>query len=245
MDTRQHKRGATSERKRRSSAQNGKLGGRPKNLVVVVKGGKSDPLPSVVVDEEVRVCSPPVDLGAGNWMFQELTSGKQWVLPMEIGSAPDGSYVARYVPKGKTPFQVAKESQVRAARVPGKAPLFGCMSNGYGQKAFYPAEFHGPDPLQVMRRLQDEWNRRGKKTWEILGWPIEKEKATQDGRTKQIELVNRIELELGPVWGEVLRSWVARGRVFPHPWGDGARAWIRARRKQEAERLDPLEGFEV
>jgi hypothetical protein len=155
---------------------------------------------------------------------------------MDLGKAKEGRYLAKYVPKNKTPHLAAWECMERVVRLPGARLLFGFMENGYG-KAYYPAEFHGGTPLETMKRLRAEWERRGRKEWERTGWPIEKEKAAKCGH---LEIANRLELELGSEWGEVFRGWIARGRSFPHPWGVGMRAWARERRRAEA-----LEGFEV
>lgn len=230
----------TSPRKRKASRANGKLGGRPHHLEVMVESGKVKASPAWV-GGEMRPCDPPEEMGGDFWLFREPVSGWQWVA--KVNTRKDGSYQGRYVAKGLTPHKVAEkmDSEWRQ-RAPG--PYVGRMEM-QGGPAFYPAEFYRPDPGRTMDLLREDWETRGREQWKRLDWPIEKEKAVDDGRVSQMKLARRIDLKLGPAWGQVVASWVRRGRKFPHPWGEGLRAWIRERKRQEREAKQAAEGFEV
>lgn len=240
MDSQERQKKWSSPAKARAAVANGKLGGRPKRLEVEVlpDGGVS----AVVAGSRL---GPPVDMGGGCWLFQDGRTCRQWVLPVDLGKASPGRYLAGYVAKGKTPYQVAQSMLENGARVKRKAgPLFGRMENGYGV-AYYPAECHHESPTDTMKAIKHHWITTGKREWERQGWPMEKEKQMKDGMRAQADIAERIGLDLGRQWGEIVRAWVLRGRKSPHIWGEGASAWIRERKRQEREAKQAAEGFEV
>lgn len=240
MDSQERRKKWSSPAKARAAVVNGKLGGRPKKLEVEVLPGGG--VSAVVAGSRL---GPPVDMGGGCWLFQDGRTGRQWVLPVDLEKASPGRYLAGYVAKGKTPYQVAQAMLESGARVKGKAgPLFGRMENGYGV-AYYPAECHCASPFDTHKAIAHWWEKEGRRFWERAGWPMAKEKQMKDGMRAQMDIAERLALSLGSQWGEILRSWVLRGRKSPHPWGDGARAWIRERRRQEEERQRAADAFEV
>lgn len=182
-------------------------------------------------------------------MFQDGETGRQWVLPVDVKKAKPGRYAARYVAKGKTPFQVAQSLLEGVARVKGGGgPLFGKAENAYGV-AYYPAECHFASPVDTQKAINQYWEKGGRQRWERQGWPIEREKAMQDGMRSQMDIAERVALNLGKTWGEIVKAWVLRGRKSPHIWGEGANAWIGERLRHEREKREAakkeLEDFEV
>lgn len=235
---------AKNEKRAAAGRANGKLGGRPSGLVVRVCASgrmageiRRNGLPCLWSDPA------PVYQGGGWWLFTH-PDGKRWIVDSGSDSIQPGEYVGKYVPKGRTPYEairLASVSKKGTSRI--EIPDFRRLETLRGP-AYVPGHVWDQDPLRVQAVVARHWEHFGRREWERAGWPMAREK-THRSMTEAMEVAGVVAVECGETWGEIAKAWVRRGRILPHIWGEGRRAWIAERLRREREAADPLAGFEV
>lgn len=176
--------------------------------------------------------------GAGWWVVTDQESGWVWVAMVGGPELVPGRYKGRLVPKGLTPFEAIRRAGGVADYAVG-LPEFRTLPAYGGEVAYFEARHWRGLPAHTVQAARDDWEAFGREEWARTGWTIEAEKRA--GGEQAREIMEAVTLECGDSWGEIVKSWVRRGRTFPHPWGEGMRAWTRERLR----RADPLGGFEV
>jgi hypothetical protein len=229
-----------SDKRSETSAENGKKGGRPPGLVLVVvasgerwgetkRGGLPCRLSKLVVRH----------LGAGWWMVESPEEvGRVWVVDGGRVELVPGRYTGKHVPKGSTPRQVVAGCQRGGKRSGVDLPEFRAVPSPVGIAYFQAEHWRGGNIPATVKAAREDWEKRGRREWERLGWSIQREKGKTD-TGEAYEIAGVVEMECGESWGEVAKSWVRRGRVFPHPWGAALEAWVGERKRRE------VGGFEV